>query len=189
MTSSVPAEESKVTGLNAVAVQPGRKTERCPREQSQQMPFRDVWGTSLVAGGKTVDLGHPIEGSWFFDEFELYSVGKRLYKGNDRNKQLYSRTSPIFIVNSCKWSCPPINPIYSAFPERPFHFLAFPALFTFYHYPHLKYVLNFLFNRSLPIVLSLSQILSCPKGLYSTSHDTMKRLGSGLGQLLFHSRL
>lgn len=53
-----------------------------------------------------MDLGHPIEGSGFFDEFDLYSVGKRLYKGNDGNRQLYSRTSPIFIVNSCKWILP-----------------------------------------------------------------------------------
>lgn len=83
MASSVPAEESKMTGLNVVTVQPGRKTERC----SQRAKSTIASGTIVPQGclrstfggrRKAVDLGHPIEGSGFFDECELYSVGKRL---------------------------------------------------------------------------------------------------------------
>lgn len=55
MTSSVPAEERKMTGLNAVTVQLGRKTERCSQRAKSTIAFQGCLRNTF--GGRRKDSG------------------------------------------------------------------------------------------------------------------------------------
>lgn len=60
MASSVPAEESKMTGLSVVAVQPGRKTERCSQRAKSTIASVTILPQGCLRstfGGRRKDSG------------------------------------------------------------------------------------------------------------------------------------